>query len=68
MWLPQLCANFQTAENGFVDVYRGLVFSFALTDATGNGWALGDPDAVLVAVQCDDEFHRYKVASCEEFG
>jgi len=67
-WHPQFCANFQTAENGFVDIYRRLVFSFALTDATGNGWALGDPDAVLIAVQCDDEFYRCKLASCGEFG
>ncbi len=64
-WHPQLCANFQTAENGLVDVHSRLVFSFALTDATGNGWALCDPDAVLIAVQCDDEFHAWKLASSE---
>ena len=60
-WHPQLCANFQTAENGLVDVYRRLVFSFALTDATGNGWAFGDPDAVLIAVQYDEDFHFFEI-------
>ena len=65
---PLLGANFQTAENGLVDVCRRLVLTFALTYATGNGRALGDPDAVLIAVQCDDEFYRCKLASCGEFG
>ena len=51
-----------------MDVYRRLVFSFALTDATGNGWALCDLDAILVAVQCDDEFHILKLASSDWSG
>lgn len=55
---PMLGANFQTAENGLVDVCRRLVLGFALADATGNGRALGDPNSVLIAVQGDDKFHE----------
>lgn len=65
---PLLGANFQTAENGLVDVCRRLVLSFALADATGNGRALGDPNSVLIAVQCDAKFHGNKLASSGWFG
>lgn len=63
-----LGANLQTSENGLMDVCRRFVPGFALTDATRDGWAFGDPDAVLIAFQCDDEFHGIKLASGGWFG
>jgi len=32
-----------------MDIRRRLVIGFALTHATGDGQAIGDPDAVLTA-------------------
>lgn len=60
-------ADFQTAENGFVDVRRSLVLGFALADATGDGRTFGDPDAVFVAFQGNHEFHGGTLAASWRF-
>lgn len=60
-------ADFQTAENGLVDVCRSLVLGFALADATGDGRTFGDPDAIFVAFQGDHEFHGRTLAAGRRF-
>ena len=61
-----LGADFQTAENGLVEVCRGLVLGRALADTAGDGRALGNPNAVLIAVQCDEEFHGSNLEPTED--
>ena len=50
--------DFEAAENGFADVFNGFVLGRSLADAAGDGRAFGNPDAVFVAFEGDDEFHR----------
>jgi hypothetical protein len=63
-----LCPDLQATKNGLMDVCSSLVPGCSLTDATGDGRAFGDPHAVFVAFQCDDEFHGGKLASGDWFG
>ena len=49
-----------------MEVRRGLVLGRALADTAGDGRALGNPNAVLIAVQCDEEFHGSNLEPTED--
>ena len=49
--------NFYAEGDRFFDVLQGFGLGLALADAAGNGGTLGDPDSVLVTVQCYRKLH-----------
>ena len=53
-----LGADFQACGDGFADVADSFLTGVALADATGNGRAFGDPNAILVPVQRGHELHN----------
>ena len=56
-WHATICPHFEAGSDGFTDACQGFLPRFSLADATGDGWALGDPNAVFVTFKGSEEFH-----------
>jgi hypothetical protein len=56
-------ADFQAKSNRFANVGQGFVPRASLTDTTGNGRALGDPNAIFIPIKRGPEFHQSQVSS-----
>ncbi len=52
-----LGAHFEATENRFMNIGQGLGLGSALTDAAGDGRALGDQHSGFVAFEGHGEFH-----------
>jgi hypothetical protein len=49
--------DFQTDGDRFADVGEGFVAGVTLTDTSGYGRALSDPNALFIALKCGDQLH-----------
>ena len=52
-----LGTDVQARSDRVLDILQRLVSGLPLTDAAWNSWAFRDPDAILVTVDGDSEFH-----------